>query len=166
MIWGKIRYSRSVTTSPPIKTVPPWSQPQWLKSSKLWQRQFLRPPSYGCSWCARASGCRQYKYNDDLSEGLPVINDTTSLSEGLLVIDDTSTITIWVKDCQLSMIRQKRPEWGVASYRRYKYYDNLSKGLSVINDTSTKITYEVNNNLYSRWSVWSPSNSIHPWPRW
>ena len=29
----------------------------------------------------------------DLSEGLPVINDTTNLSEGLPVIDDTSTMT-------------------------------------------------------------------------
>ena len=31
----------------------------------------------------------------------------------------------------------------VASYRWYKYYDNLSQELSVINDTSAKMTYVV-----------------------
>ena len=31
-----------------------------------------------------------YKFNHDLSEGLPVINDTTNLSEGLPVINDTT----------------------------------------------------------------------------
>ena len=46
----------------------------------------------------------QYEYNDDLSEGLSVI-------------DDTNTMTTWVKGCQLSTIRvQWRPEWKVASY--------------------------------------------------
>ena len=30
------------------------------------------------------------KYNDDLSEGLSVINDTTNLNKGLPVIKDTS----------------------------------------------------------------------------
>ena len=37
-----------------------------------------------------------------------VIQTTTSLSEGLPVIDDTSTMTTWVKGCQLSTIR---PTW-------------------------------------------------------
>ena len=40
---------------------------------------------------------QQYEYNNDLSEGLPIINDT-------------STMTTWVKGCQLSTIRvQKWP---------------------------------------------------------
>ena len=47
------------------------------------------------------------EYNDDLSEGLSVINNTTDLSEWLPVINDTT---------------------------------NLSEGLPVINDTNTKMT--------------------------
>ena len=31
-----------------------------------------------------------YEFDDDLSEKLPVINDTTDLSKGLPVINDTS----------------------------------------------------------------------------
>ena len=67
---------------------------------------------------------RRYEYNDDLSEGLSVI-------------DDTSTMTTWVKGYQLSTIRvQWRSEWRVISYWRYEYNDDLSEGLSVINDTT------------------------------
>ena len=33
---------------------------------------------------------QRYEYNDDLSERLPVINNTTNLSEGLPIINDTS----------------------------------------------------------------------------
>ena len=51
------------------------------------------------------------QYNDDLSEGLPVI-------------DDTITMTTWVKGRQLSTIRNQ-------------YNDELSEGLSVINDTQS-----------------------------
>ena len=50
---------------------------------------------------------QRYKYNDDLSERLPVINDTTDLSEELPVINNTT---------------------------------NLSEGLSIINNTSTMTT--------------------------
>ena len=65
----------------------------------LWQSQLLRLPNCGYLWRARTSDCsqcaatyRQYKYNDDLSERLPVI-------------DDTGIMTTWVKSCQLSTIR-------------------------------------------------------------
>ena len=51
-----------------------------------------------------------YKYNNNLSEGLPVINNTTDLSEGLPVINN--------------MI-------------------NLSEELPVINNTRAKMTYMV-----------------------
>ena len=60
----------------------------WLD---LQQNQHLRPSSYNFLWRVRTSGCQQYtisyqRYNeDDLGEGLPVI-------------DDTSTMTTWVKD--------------------------------------------------------------------
>ena len=47
------------------------------------------------------------KYNDDLSEGLSIINDTTNLSEGLSVINNMT---------------------------------NLSEELPVINDTNVKMT--------------------------
>ena len=50
-------------------------------------------------------------------------------------------MTTWVKGYQLSTIRQGRPEWRIASYWRYEYDHNLSEGLSVINDTSAKMTY-------------------------
>ena len=50
------------------------------------------------------------EYNDDLSEGLSVINNTTDLSEGLPIINDTI---------------------------------DLSKGLPVINNTKKKMTYVV-----------------------
>ena len=44
-------------------------------------------------------------------------------------------MTTWVKGYQLSTIRvQWRPEWRVISYQQYEYIDNLSEGLSVIND--------------------------------
>ena len=36
---------------------------------------------------------QQYEYNDYLSEGLPVINDTTDLSERLPVINDTTDLS-------------------------------------------------------------------------
>ena len=39
---------------------------------------------------------QQYRYNDNLSEWLPVINNTTNMSEGLPVINDTSAIIICV----------------------------------------------------------------------
>ena len=42
----------------------------------------------GCQRCARSYW--QYKYNDNLSEGLLVVNDTIDLSEGSLVINNTS----------------------------------------------------------------------------
>ena len=54
--------------------------------------------------------------------------------EWLPVIDNTSTMTTWVKGYQLSTIWQRRPEWKVASHRRYEYNDNLSEGLPVINN--------------------------------
>ena len=50
---------------------------------------------------------QRYEYNDDLSEGLSVINDMTDLSEGFPVINNIT---------------------------------NLSRGLPVINDTSTITT--------------------------
>ena len=39
---------------------------------------------------------QQYEYNDDLSEELPVINNTTNLSEGLPVINNTSAKMTYV----------------------------------------------------------------------
>ena len=66
---------------------------RWLNLSKLRQRQLLRPSSYGCSGHAWTSDCQQcassyqwYKYNDDLSEGLLVINDMSA--KKTFVIDD------------------------------------------------------------------------------
>ena len=57
----------------------------WFILSKLRQRQFLRPSSYGCLGHAWTSDCQwyaasywRYKYNDNLSEGLPIINDTSA----------------------------------------------------------------------------------------
>ena len=41
---------------------------------------------------------QRYEYNDNLSEGLSVINDTTNLSEGLPVINDTSAKMTCVVD--------------------------------------------------------------------
>ena len=38
------------------------------------------------------------KYNDDLSEGLPVINNTTNLGKGLPVINNTSAKMTCVVD--------------------------------------------------------------------
>ena len=110
--------------------------------SKL--RLFVAHATSSCQWYDqpewKVASYRRYEYNDDLSEGLPVINNTTSLNEGLLVIDDTSIMITSVKGCQLSTIRQRRPKWTVASYWQYEYYDNLSEGLSVINDTNAKMT--------------------------
>ena len=96
------------------------------------------------------------KYNDNLSEGLSVINNTTK--------------TTGVKGCQLLTIWvQWRSEWKVISYQRYND-DNLSEGLPVINDTSAKMIFVVNNlcgcpfnqrlitcmayDLCGRWLVW------------
>ena len=82
---------------------------RWLNLSKLRQRQLLGSPSHDCSWRVQTGGCRLstirvqwrlewrvisyqwYEYNDNMSEGL-------------LVIDDTSTMTTWVKGCQLLTI--------------------------------------------------------------
>ena len=86
---------------------------QWLNLSKLRQFQLLGPPSHDCSWriqtssCQRAISYQRYKYNNDLSEGLSVINDTINLNKGLPVINDTT---------------------------------DLSEGLPVINDTNAKMT--------------------------
>ena len=63
---------------------------------------------------------QRYEYNNDLSEGLPVINNTTNLSEGLLVINDMTDLSEW-----LSVINNTI---------------NLSEGLPVINNTSAKMT--------------------------
>ena len=46
-----------------------------------------------------------------------------------------------MKGCQLSTIQvQWQPEWRVASYWQYKYNDNLSKALPIIDDMSTMTT--------------------------
>ena len=49
-----------------------------------------------------------YEYNDDLSEGLSVINNTTDLSEELPVINNASTTTTGVNSCQLSIIQMRK----------------------------------------------------------
>ena len=54
---------------------------------------------------------------------------------------------------QLSTIRRRQPEWRVASYWQYEYNHNLSEGLLVINNTSAKMAYVVDN-LCGRWPVW------------
>ena len=84
-----------------------------------------------CSSKPRLLVAQTEKYNDDLSEGLSVINNTTK--------------TTWVKGCQLSTIWvQWRPEWKVISYQWYDD-DNLSEGLPIINDTNAKMTCVVDN---------------------
>ena len=55
--------------------------------------------------------------------------------------NDTSIMTTWVKSYQLSTIWQKKPKWKVASYWWYEYNDDLSKGLPVIDNTSTITTW-------------------------
>ena len=63
---------------------------------------------------------QRYEYNDYLSEGLLVINDTTNLSERLSVINNMTNLS------------EGLPVTNNMT--------NLSEGLPVINDTSTKMT--------------------------
>ena len=65
----------------------------------------------------------QYKYNDDLSERLSVINNMTDLSEGLPVINDTINL-----NKELLVINNTT---------------SLSKRLQDTNDTSAKLTFVV-----------------------
>ena len=96
-----------------------WPSQAWPFQALPYECQLLHFSSYVYSWHAL------------------VINNTTDLSKGLPIINNISTMMTWVKGCQLSTIQvQWRPEWRVASYRRYKYNDDLSEGLSVINDTT------------------------------
>ena len=67
-------------------------------SFHLWQSQLFRPPSYGGLGHARTNDCQQceasyqqYEYNDDLSKGLPVINNTRGKMTG--VVDDLCLLT-------------------------------------------------------------------------
>ena len=48
-------YSAKTLSVTPNDLHPPWLD--------LWQSQLLRPPSYGCSWHAQASGCQRCKIN-------------------------------------------------------------------------------------------------------
>ena len=71
----------------------------WVKGCQLLTIRVRWQPEW------RVASYRKYEYNDDLSEKLPVINNT-------------SIMTTWVKGCQLSTISiQKQPEWKVASYQ-------------------------------------------------
>ena len=106
-----------------------WPPMAWILIVQPSQAQPIQATTaWGLRW-RRVTSYRRYKYDDDLSERSPVI-------------DDTSTMTTWVKSCQLSTIRvQWRPEWRVSSYWRYEYIDALSEGLPVIDDTSTMTTW-------------------------
>ena len=93
------------------------------------------------------------KYNDDLSEWL-------------LVIDNTSTMTTWVKDYQLSTIQQRRPEWKVASHQRY----NTKTTYVVVLSINTLITCMVAG-LCGLWPIGYPLNQCLDdlgscWPIW
>ena len=81
------------------------------------------------------------KYNDNLSEGLSVINDM-------------STMTTWVKDYQLSTIRWRQSKWRVISYQQCDE-DDLSEGLSVIDDTVQQRPVWLFSQLMPWWLVWS-----------
>ena len=58
-------------------------QPKWKVAS---YQQYDQP-----KW--KVASYWRYEYNDNLSEGLPVINNIISLNEGLLVMNDTSIMT-------------------------------------------------------------------------
>ena len=78
---------------------------------------------------------QRYKYNDNLSERLPVINDTSIMTTWVKDYQLSTIQPTWVKDYQLSTIQvQWQPEWKIASYQQYKYNDDLSEKLPVIND--------------------------------
>ena len=94
---------------------------RWLNLSKLRHLQLLGPPSHNCLWRVQTGGYQ-------LSTIWPTWVKGCQLS--------TIRLT-WVKDCQLLTIRvQWRSEWRVISYQQYKYNDDLSEKLSVINDTT------------------------------
>ena len=62
-----------------------------------------------CQQCAISY--RRYEYNDNLSEGL-------------LVIDNPNTMMTWVKGCQLSTIWvQWQPKWKIANYQQYDWHE-------------------------------------------
>ena len=128
MYKNAIRYTARVRFRPPLlQLLIVWPSQTWPFQALSCELYLLSPPSYSYLWRAGMSSYQWYD-EDDLSEGLSVINNT-------------STMTTWIKGYQLSTIRWRRLEWRVISYQQYKYNDNLSEGLSVINDTSTMTTW-------------------------
>ena len=93
----------------------------WPFQALPYEHHLLRPPSHNCLWRVQTDGCY-----------LSTIRQTWVKSCQLSTIWPT-----WVKGCQLLTIQvQWRPKWMVISYQQYKYNDNLSEKLSVINNTT------------------------------
>ena len=92
---------------------------------------------------------RTHKYNHNLSEGLPVINDTTNLSERLPVINDTTNLSEGlpiINDTTdlsegLPVINDTTNlSEGLPAINNTT---DLSEGLPVINDISAKMTFVI-----------------------
>ena len=72
----------SMVLTHPSSTHPSLTHPSLTHPSDDTYRP-LRPPSYVCLWHTRTSvnpSYQWYEYNDNLSEGLPVINDTSTMT--------------------------------------------------------------------------------------
>ena len=135
----------SVVTIPDSSTQPSLTLPSFTMwtppspPSKL--RHTSTTPSALQAITARGSRGRvvisywRYKYNGNLSEGLPVI-------------EDTSTITTWVKGCQSSTIRVRIwPVWSMTCV-----VDDLWSMAGVVDDLCDR--WPVVNDRCGQWPVW------------